>query len=86
MSSLGGGKLQSKRDGRPLIFSIWQELAADDFKLREVIEFSFARKHIEIEHAERLARRGIGHGVELEIVDPFLRAAIFSNFRPKMLW
>ena len=45
----------------------------DDFELREVIEFSFARKHIEIKHPERLARGGIGHHVKLEIVDPFVR-------------
>ena len=38
-----------------------------------MIEFSFARKHVEVKHAERLAGGGIGHEIKLEIVDPFVR-------------
>ena len=55
-----------------MIFSIGQEFAADDIELGEVIEFSFARKHVEIKHAERLARGGIGDEIKLEIVDPLV--------------
>ena len=38
-----------------------------------MIEFSFAWKHIEVKHPERLAGGGIGHHIKLEIVDPFVR-------------
>ena len=35
-----------------------------------MIELSFARKVIEIKQAERLAGGGIGHHIELEVIDP----------------
>src|SRR5437762_4680488 len=66
-------KIAKQGDSWPLVFSVRQQFASDDFELGEVIEFSFARKHIEIKHPERLAGGGIGHHVELEIVDPFVR-------------
>src|SRR5215510_10631922 len=66
-------KVAKQGDCWSLVFSIRQQLAADDFELSKVIEFSFARKHIEIKHSERLARGGIGYHVKLEIVDPFVR-------------
>ena len=56
-----------------LIFSIGQQFAFDDAELREVIVFAFARKHVEIEQAERLAGFRVGDGVELQIADPFVR-------------
>src|SRR5207248_7117784 len=44
-------KITKQRRDWPLIFSVSEQLAADDRKLGEVIEFSFTRKHVEIEHA-----------------------------------
>src|SRR5262249_30469806 len=66
-------KVAKQGDWWSLVFSIRQRLAADDFELSKVIEFSFARKHIEIKQPERFTRRGIGYHVKLEIVDPFVR-------------
>ena len=40
---------------------------------REVIVFALARKHVEIEQAERLAGLRVGHGVKLQVADPFVR-------------
>ena len=48
-------------------------LAFDDAELREVIVFAFAREHVEIEQAERLAGFRVTHAVELEVADPFIR-------------
>src|SRR5438067_13603603 len=61
-------KIAKQRDSWPLVFSIRQQFAADNLKLGKVIEFSFARKHIEIKHSERFARGRIGHHIKLEIV------------------
>src|SRR4026209_3003249 len=66
-------KVTNQSDSWSLVFSIRQLFAADDFELGEVIEFSFARKHIEIKHSKRFARGRIGHHIKLEIVDPFVR-------------
>src|ERR1044071_1412948 len=66
-------KITKQSDSRSLVFSIRQQFAADYFELGEVIEFSFARKHIEIKHPKRFARGSIGHHIKLEIVDPFVR-------------
>src|SRR6184192_3328835 len=48
-------EIAKQRDGGPLVFAIGQEFAADNVELREVIEFSFAREHVEVKHAERFA-------------------------------
>ena len=48
-----------------------------------MIEFSFAREHIEIKHAERLAGGGVGHEIKLEIVDPFVRRGDLLEFQPE---
>ena len=77
------GKIAKQGDSWPLVFSVRQQFATDDFELGEVIEFSFARKHIEIKHPERLAGGGIGHHVELEIVDPFVRRSDFLKLKTK---
>ena len=76
-------KVAKQGDSWPLVFSIRQQFAADDFELCEVIEFSFARKHIEIKHPERFARGGIGHHVKLEIFDPFVRCGDLLEFQTK---
>src|ERR1700730_17263057 len=59
-------EISKQRRDRSLIFSVGEQFAADDSKFGEVIEFSFARKHVEIEHAQRLAGGGLGHHVKLE--------------------
>ena len=56
-----------------MIFSVGQQFAAENLELSEVVEFSFARKHIEIKHAEWLTSGGIGHEIKLEVADPFVR-------------
>src|SRR6202045_2383769 len=66
-------KITKQRDGRALIFSVRQELAADDVELGEVIELSFAWEHIEVKHPKRFARGRIAHEIKLQIVDPFVR-------------
>ena len=48
-----------------------------------MIVLSLPRKHVEIEHPERLARSRVGNGVELEIVDPFLRNGDFLKLQAK---
>src|SRR5258708_13820012 len=74
-------KVAKQGDSWSLVFSIRQQFAADDFELCEVIEFSFARKHIEIKHPERFARGGIGHHVKLEIFGPFVRCGDLLEFQ-----
>ena len=49
-------EIAKQRHGRPLVLSVRKELAADDVELREVVEFSLAREHVEIKHPQRLAR------------------------------
>ena len=46
-----------------------------------MIEFSFARKHIEIKHAERLTRDGIGHQIKVQIIDPLVRRSDLFKFQ-----
>ena len=46
-----------------------------------MIEFSFPREHVEIEHPERLPAGSVGHHVELEIVDPFFRCDNLGKFQ-----
>ena len=71
---LGGRReVADERDGRALVFAVGQQLAFDDAELGEVIVFAFAREHVEVEQAERLAGLGVGHGVELQVADPFVR-------------
>ena len=38
-----------------------------------MVELAFARKHIEIKHAERLTGCGIGYEIKLKIIDPLVR-------------
>src|SRR5436190_24382716 len=66
---------------RPLILGVRQKLAADYRKFGEVIEFSFARKHVEIKHAKRLAGRGVRYHVKLQVVDPFVRRGDFLELQ-----
>src|SRR5439155_11384414 len=76
-----GRKIAKQSDSWSLIFSVRQQFAADDVELRKVIEFPFARKHIEIEHPERLARSGISDEIKLEIVNPFVRRGDLFEFQ-----
>src|SRR6266446_8356945 len=77
---LGREIAKQRRDGA-LIFSVSELFAADNSEFGEVIEFSVARKHVEIEHAERLAGGGVGHHVKLEIVDPLVRRDDFFKLQ-----
>src|SRR5947207_15094680 len=65
-------KIEKQSDCRWLVFSIRQHFSADDVELCEVIEFSFAWKHIELEHAKALARGGSGNDIKLTVIDPFV--------------
>ncbi len=46
-----------------------------------MIEFSFAREHIEIKHAERFARGRIGDQIKLEIVNPLVGCGDLFEFQ-----
>src|SRR5436190_19268656 len=85
-----GGLVRARRweiaeqgDGWSLIFSVRQQFAAQNLELCEVVEFSFARKHIEIKHSEGLTGGGIGHQIKLEVVDPFVRRGDLFKFQTK---
>src|ERR1041384_4587356 len=73
-------EVAKQSDGRPLVFSIRHQFAADDVELCEVIEFSFAREHVEVKHAQRLATGGVGYQIKLEIIDPFVRRGDFFKW------
>ena len=74
-------KVAEQRGNGALIFSVRQKFAADDWEFGEVVELSFARKHVEIKHAKRFAGGGVGHHVELEIVDPFVGRVNFLKLQ-----
>ena len=48
-----------------------------------MIEFSFAREHIEVKHPERFATGGIRHQIKLEIIDPFVGGGDLFKFQTK---
>jgi hypothetical protein len=66
---------------KPVIFPVRQNFAADDFEFGEMIEFSFARKHVEVKHAQRFAGGGIGHDVKLKITNPFVGRGDLFEFQ-----
>ena len=46
-----------------MIFSVGEEFAFDNTELSEMMVFAFARKHVEVEKAERFAGLGIGYSI-----------------------
>src|SRR5207244_13563560 len=73
-------EIAKQRDGGPLVFAIGQEFAADNVELREVVEFSFAREHVEVKHAERLATGGIGDQINVAVSDQYVGREHVAKF------